>query len=139
MRFDTATDDAVLNPSKLDIARIKNTTLVYRKLHPTFAGRGMLLAVDIWRDMDDRTSIDFHRTQPLELPSGGCTLGRRSTGGAPTCVDLPDWPTTPPPIRSRNTPFARSAALANKIAGRQASKFATWARANFPVQSTVAS
>ena len=29
-------------------------------------------------------------------------------------------------------------ALANKIAGRQPTKFATWARANFPVQSGVA-
>ena len=29
-------------------------------------------------------------------------------------------------------------ALANKIAARQPSKFATWARANFPVQSGVA-
>jgi hypothetical protein len=29
-------------------------------------------------------------------------------------------------------------ALANKIAGRQPSKFATWARANFPVQSSSA-
>ena len=28
-------------------------------------------------------------------------------------------------------------ALANKIAGRQPSKFATWARANFPVQTPV--
>ena len=28
-------------------------------------------------------------------------------------------------------------ALANKIAGRQPSKFATWARANFPVQGSV--
>lgn len=29
-------------------------------------------------------------------------------------------------------------ALANKIAGRQPTKFATWARANFPIQSSVA-
>jgi hypothetical protein len=29
-------------------------------------------------------------------------------------------------------------ALANKIAGRQPCKFATWARANFPIQSGVA-
>jgi uncharacterized protein YbjT (DUF2867 family) len=29
-------------------------------------------------------------------------------------------------------------ALANKVAGRQSKKFATWARANFPVQSSVA-
>ena len=28
--------------------------------------------------------------------------------------------------------------LANKIAGRQPSNFATWARANFPVQGSVA-
>ena len=28
--------------------------------------------------------------------------------------------------------------LANKIAGRQPTKFATWARANFPTQSSVA-
>ena len=29
-------------------------------------------------------------------------------------------------------------ALANKIAGGQPNKFSTWARANFPVQSSVA-
>ena len=37
--------------------------------------------------------------------------GRLSTGGAPTCVDTPDWPETASLIRSRrspNTPFSRS-------------------------------
>jgi hypothetical protein len=46
-------------------------------------------------------SLDIHRTETHHS-------GRLSTGGALTCVDIPDWPATPPPIRSRNTPFARS-------------------------------
>jgi hypothetical protein len=37
----------------------------------------------------------------------GCQPKHRPTR-APTCVDMPDWPATPPLIRSRNTPFARS-------------------------------
>jgi hypothetical protein len=47
------------------------------------------------------SSLIHHR---IETPLSG----RLSTGGAPTCVYIPDWPASPPPIRSRNTPFARS-------------------------------
>ena len=42
------------------------------------------------------SSLTHHRTETYHS-------GRLSTGGAPTYVDIPDWPPTPPPIRSRNT------------------------------------
>jgi len=44
--------------------------------------------------------IHHHRTETHHS-------GRLSTGGAPTCVDIPDWPGTAS-IGSRNTPFTRS-------------------------------
>jgi hypothetical protein len=45
-------------------------------------------------------SLIHHRTETHHS-------GRLSTGGAPTCVDTPDWPGTAS-IGSRNTPFTRS-------------------------------
>ena len=47
------------------------------------------------------SSLIHHRTETRHS-------GRLSTGGAPTCVDTPDWPETASLIASRNTPFTRS-------------------------------
>src|SRR5580704_17527551 len=41
---------------------------VAKSVARSFRGPGGLLAVKVLRDMDDRTSTDFNRTQPLELP-----------------------------------------------------------------------